>query len=222
MPRIAPQGSDRIIDMPETTIGERIKKRRTATGLSPQQLAAEIGKVRPTIVQYEAGKILPPIDVLEQISAALKISPAYLAFGSVNETDRQSKPDYVPIPLGLNTDEHPDKTMDIIIPIQSVEDFGWPSQSLQAVKLGIGAPHLGLEARDLLIIEADCQNVLADGRVYAFESLGGVMVMRSEALPDGCDDAVVLTGPHGQTLNFGKPPKTIGRVVGQIHTLCRP
>lgn len=217
MSKMTDQEADRLANMPEKTIGERIKRARSAKRLRQEQLAAEIGKVRPTIVQYEAGKILPPIDVLELIAMALGTSPAYLAFGLKNESG--SARDHVSIPVGIGTDQHPDLVGNIILPIRTVADLGWPYQSLHAVKLEIGAVNLGLTAGDLLIIDKGSSEICADGRVYAFVSAGGVMVMRSEALPEGCNDAIVLTGPLGQTLKPSKAPKTIGRVVGLLHTV---
>lgn len=61
------------------TIGERIKNRRKAIGMSADQLANVIDKSRATIYRYENGEIEGvPTSVLEPIAQALRTTPAYL------------------------------------------------------------------------------------------------------------------------------------------------
>jgi len=61
------------------TTGERIKKRRKQLGLSVDFIAGKIGKDRATIYRYESDEIENmPLNVLEPLARALKVSPSYL------------------------------------------------------------------------------------------------------------------------------------------------
>lgn len=60
-------------------IGERIKKRRQALGLSVDEVAQKLGKNRATIYRYESNSIEKlPTQILEPLAKALNTTPAYL------------------------------------------------------------------------------------------------------------------------------------------------
>ena len=59
-------------------IGERIKERRKAIGMSQDQLSEVTGANRVTISQYENGKYLPSVTALKRIAEALGTTPAAL------------------------------------------------------------------------------------------------------------------------------------------------
>ena len=61
------------------TIGNRIRDKRMALGLSVDDLAALLGKNRATVYRYENGNIENlPIGVLEPLAHALQTTPGYL------------------------------------------------------------------------------------------------------------------------------------------------
>jgi transcriptional regulator with XRE-family HTH domain len=60
-------------------IGERLKKFRTAAGLSQKQLADRSGMSEPAIRNYELGNRYPNGKQLEKIAGALGISPLAIA-----------------------------------------------------------------------------------------------------------------------------------------------
>ena len=61
------------------TIGERIKARRKALGMSADDLAVALGKNRATIYRYESNYIEKmPTTVLEPLAKALHTTPAFL------------------------------------------------------------------------------------------------------------------------------------------------
>ena len=60
-------------------IGERLKKFRTAKGLSQKQLAVMSGMSEPAIRNYELGNRYPNGKQLEKIAGALGISPLAIA-----------------------------------------------------------------------------------------------------------------------------------------------
>jgi ribosome-binding protein aMBF1 (putative translation factor) len=62
-------------------IGQAVRERRLALGLSQTELAARAGMTQPALSRLEAGGVVPTIPLLERISMALdadlvvKISP---------------------------------------------------------------------------------------------------------------------------------------------------
>jgi transcriptional regulator with XRE-family HTH domain len=60
-------------------IGERLKKFRTASGLSQKQLAEKSGMSEPAIRNYELGNRYPNGKQLEKIAGALGINPLAIA-----------------------------------------------------------------------------------------------------------------------------------------------
>lgn len=56
------------------TIGENIQKLRESVELSQTQLGAKIGKTRSAVSQYESGKIIPRMGVIEDLAAVFHVS----------------------------------------------------------------------------------------------------------------------------------------------------
>ena len=77
--RVDQPGSGDAPDM--LTVGGRIAWARVREEVTQEAVAKAIDKVRPTVVQYEANKIVPPIEVIEKMARFLKVSPSFLAFG---------------------------------------------------------------------------------------------------------------------------------------------
>lgn len=61
---------DLIMDI--LTLGQRIRIKRKELGMTQDELANEVGVVRPIISSYETGKIKPPIDKIVKLEKALK------------------------------------------------------------------------------------------------------------------------------------------------------
>lgn len=61
------------------SIGDRIKQRREALGISVDDVAKKLGKHRATVYRYESNEIgTLPTDVLEPLAVVLKTTPAHL------------------------------------------------------------------------------------------------------------------------------------------------
>ena len=56
------------------TLGENIRRYRTAAGMSQERLAELIGKTRPSVSLYESGHTVPPVYVIEKIADVLGVS----------------------------------------------------------------------------------------------------------------------------------------------------
>lgn len=52
-------------------IGQAVRERRLALGLSQTELAARAGMTQPALSRLEAGGVVPTIPLLERITAAL-------------------------------------------------------------------------------------------------------------------------------------------------------
>jgi ribosome-binding protein aMBF1 (putative translation factor) len=52
-------------------IGQAVRERRLALGLSQSELAARAGMTQPALSRLEAGGVVPTIPLLERISVAL-------------------------------------------------------------------------------------------------------------------------------------------------------
>ncbi len=52
-------------------IGQAVRERRLALGLSQTELATRAGMTQPALSRLEAGGVIPTIPLLERISAAL-------------------------------------------------------------------------------------------------------------------------------------------------------
>ena len=77
------------------TIGERIKQRRMALGLSADQVAEQLNVDRTTVFRYERGAISKvPTDTLAKLAQILYTSPTYL-MGLSDEAGRDVKIDNI-------------------------------------------------------------------------------------------------------------------------------
>lgn len=68
-------------------IGEKIRNLRVKNKLTQKELADKINKSTITIRKYESQSIVPPIDVINQLSNLFNISPSYLVDDTKNITD---------------------------------------------------------------------------------------------------------------------------------------
>jgi transcriptional regulator with XRE-family HTH domain len=69
-------------------IGSRIKKARTALGISQMKLAEAIGVSFQQVQKYESGANRVSLEKLKEISRALKVSFHYLAGSGEKEAER--------------------------------------------------------------------------------------------------------------------------------------
>ena len=71
--------SEKEISEKMQEITERMKRRREELDMSYQTLSEQVGLSKSTLQRYETGNIKNlPVDKLEAIAAALRVSPAYL------------------------------------------------------------------------------------------------------------------------------------------------
>ncbi|WP_242324511.1 helix-turn-helix domain-containing protein [Faecalibaculum rodentium] len=76
-------------------VGERIKERRKALGMSAEQLGKIIGRNRATIYRYEKGDIEElPYTIMIPLSKALRTTPEYLLGIETDEIEPDVDPQW--------------------------------------------------------------------------------------------------------------------------------
>lgn len=76
--------------MTNIEIGKRIADRRSALGLTMDEVAKEIGVAKSTIQRYETGQIKKlKLPVIESIAAVLQVNPDWLIGNSEDPTPKQ-------------------------------------------------------------------------------------------------------------------------------------
>lgn len=119
---------------------ERLRRTRQASSLSFTALAQKAGISNATTTStLEHGKNIPRVDTVEKLARALRVSPAWLAFGVVPIGEASSAPGY--IGLGPRLRE-----------VRKQQDFslramercaGLSSSLVRKTELGLSVPTLG-------------------------------------------------------------------------------
>ena len=78
-----------------STVGQNIREARRRAGLRTEALAGRVGYSASAIETYERGKIIPKLDVIEALAAALNVPPWELCGWDAPKTTPEPKPGYV-------------------------------------------------------------------------------------------------------------------------------
>lgn len=78
-----------------SAVSQNIRAARVHAGLRRETLAERIGYSASAIETYERGKIIPKIDVIEAIAAALNVPPWELCGWDAPKPKPEPKPGYV-------------------------------------------------------------------------------------------------------------------------------
>lgn len=78
-----------------STVGQNIREARRRAGLRTEALAGRIGYSVRSIEAYERGKIIPKLDVIEALAAALNVPPWELCGWDAPKPKPEPKPGYV-------------------------------------------------------------------------------------------------------------------------------
>ena len=199
------------------SVGERIALARKAMGWTQQDLSDRVGKSRATVVQYEQGRLQPPVQQIEVMAKVLEVSPEYIAFGrqgivglegdtagvtAVPEVEYREKEETVTGAYGL--------------PASIIDHLGLVPEGSRVVVLTQAAPHFHCAAGDRLIVSPDAA-LAHEHSVYALRTWRGVEVVR--LLPSLSDrrDVVNLNDASGQSRSYERTElNVLGRVMGTI------
>ena len=77
-----------------STVGQNIREARRRAGLRTEALAGRVGYSASAIETYERGKIIPKLDVIEALAAALNVPPWELCGWDAPKPKPEPKPEY--------------------------------------------------------------------------------------------------------------------------------
>ena len=78
-----------------STVGRNIREARRRAGLRTEALAGRVGYSASAIETYERGKIIPKLDVIEALAAALNVPPWELCGWDTPKPKLEPKPGYI-------------------------------------------------------------------------------------------------------------------------------
>lgn len=97
-------------------VAERIKICRKQLGLSQEELANRLDMKRTNIANYEAGRIIPPGNIIVSMSEIFDVSTDYILGLSESQSDKVDAPDLKVIQRAKNkmSDEEWERAMKIL------------------------------------------------------------------------------------------------------------
>ena len=199
-----------------TTLGGRIRFMRKLAKLTQNHLAKRIDKSRPSIVQYEAGNISPPLSVIYELAEIFKCAPEYLAFG-INIEAKDGKPSHrSEVPLAEFNGSGLDVTEEAALPLSLIGQYIDSNGLPKLLRLGLPAPGFGLSKDDLLLVDFAAKIFPGDGGLYAIATSAGLGVMRNTVQFASSVSSYSLLDGHGQTHTKADAPDHFGRVVAAL------
>lgn len=198
-------------------LGQRLAIARQGRGLTQKDFSELVGKSRATIIQYEQGRLQPPLQQIETMARVLGVAPELIAFGrqgitglpadssnvtSIPEVERAGHEGVVSGGHGFGQG--------------LVDHLGIEPENARVYVLAEAAPHFGLGKGDRIIVN-DMRELSQANRLYAFRTPGGVAVARLLPALSSSSDRVNLNGGHGETTSY-EPGEllVLGLVVGTI------
>jgi transcriptional regulator with XRE-family HTH domain len=199
------------------SLGERLAIARLQRGLTQKQFSELVGKSRATIIQYEQGRLQPPLQQIETMARVLDIAPELLAFGRQGITGLAAE--------SAGVSSIPEIELDGREEVVSgghgfakglVDHLGIEPANARVYVLAEAAPNFGLGKGDRIIVN-DVRELTHENRLYALRTPGGVAVARLLPGLSSSSPRVNLNGGHGETASYSPGELTVlGLVVGSI------
>lgn len=213
--RVDQAGSGDGLDL--GTVGGRITWARLREELTQEEIAKTIGKVRPTVVQYEANKIVPPLDVIQKLSIRLKVSPSFLAFGEHGiQTMGNAGEDVVNIDQITFGRDGQYQSGVFALPRDLVVSYASDARDLKAYVMNHHAPHFDLRTGDRVFADTSVTELTNVHDTYLLDTNGGMEIVRVPPTLSKTD-AIDVIGPNGEKINVKvKELSIIGAVVSTL------
>lgn len=201
-------------------VGSRIAAARQRKGWTQRELSEQLGKSRGTIVQYEQGKIEPPLKQIEFMAKLLEVAPEQLAFGRQGITGLTAASAEVTSVPELKLEADKELTSGAYgLPQSLIDDLGIVGSDAKILVLSHAAPAFGFAAGDRVIVNP-ADSLQQEDFLYALRTPRGVDVVR--LLPnfsDG-DKAIRINDGRGETHSYKRGAlNVIGLVVASIQGL---
>lgn len=215
------QPSSRPAEMDRTQrlvdVGARIAAARQRAGWTQLQLSRHMGKSRGTIVQYEQGRIEPPLGQVEAIASALDVSPEFLAFGrqGISGFGEAAEP-VVSVAEIEYADGEGRVTGAYGLTESLASDRGIDREKAKVVVLPHPAPAFGLAARDRVIVNPT-DALEEEDKLYLLRTRRGVDVIKLLPNLSARDDVVKVHDSSGETHSYERRElQVLGRIVATI------
>jgi transcriptional regulator with XRE-family HTH domain len=198
-------------------VGARIAAARQRAGWTQRQLSLHMGKSRGTIVQYEQGRIEPPLGQIEVMANALGVSPEFLAFGrqGISGFGEAAEP-VVSVAEIEYADGEGRVTGGYGLTESLASDRGIDREKAKAVVLPYPAPAFGLAARDRVIVNPS-DTLDEEGQLYLLRTRRGVDVIKLLPNLSERDDVVKVHDSSGETHAYERRElQVLGRIVATI------
>lgn len=201
----------------DLNLGERLALARYQRGLTQKQLSELVGKSRATIIQYEQGRLQPPVQQIEVMAKALRVAPELIAFGRQGITGLpQSSAGVASLPEIQLDGEEEIVSGGYGFAESLVEQFAIERDVARVYILADPAPAFGLAEGDRVIVNPEPE-LSREGRLYALRAPGGVAVARLLPSLAAAADDVNLNGSYGETRSCKRSALTVlGVIVGMI------
>lgn len=198
-------------------LGQRLALARQQRGLTQKQLSELVGKSRGTIVQYEQGRLQPPLQQIEAMAKVLDVAPELIAFGrqGITGLGRQS----------ASVSSLPEVEIDGREELVSgghglskalVDHLGIAPGDARVYVLCEAAPAFGLAKGDRIIVNGEA-GLDQENRLYALRTPSGLAVARLLPSLSASSSDVNLNGGHGETASYDpRQLNVLGVVVGSI------
>ena len=198
-------------------LGGRIALFRQNKGLTQRELSERLGKARGTIVQYEQGRIEPPLHQIKTLAKVLDVAPEMLAFGRQALAGLEASDAKVHSVPEVDLDE--DKvvvTGAYGLPESLVTQLGVDPDQARIFVLDHGAPAFGLAAGDRVIVNP-AESLEEEDQLYTLRTPRGLRIVRLLPSLSARAEAVKLNDGNGETHSYERDKlEVLGHVVGSI------
>lgn len=206
---------DRIVQALD--LGQRLALARQQRGLTQKQFSELVGKSRATIIQYEQGRLQPPLQQIQKMAEVLEVAPELIAFGRQGITG-----------LGRETasvTSLPEVELDGPEEVVSgghglsqnlVDHLGIEPGGARIYVLAEAAPAFELAKGDRIIVNGQ-KSLTQKNRLYALRTEHGIAVARLLPNLAASSTHLNLNGGHGETAAYDpRDLNVLGVVVGSI------
>lgn len=203
-----------------TTMGGRIQWARRRKEMTQEQVADLVGKARATVVQYEKGRIFPPVKEVENLATILGVSPEFLAFGRHGvEGMNNAAEEIVALPeVTEGADGKLYTSGAFAVPRKLFAEKDVDPQKARMFFLKHDEAEFNFATGDRLILDQSIKAVDLDHDLFLIQSSNGPHVVRREPnFIGGPKGSAVLTTGRGvsQTVKT-KELEVLGAIIGKF------
>lgn len=199
------------------SLGGRIGLARRRKGWTQEELSRRVGKSRATVIQYEQGRLQPPVQQIEVLATVLGVSPEWIAFGRQGITGLEdSSAEVTAIPEIELVDGREVVRGGYGLPATIVDHLGVEQGGGRILVLSQGAPAFGLSAGDRIVVNPE-GGLSQEHRLYALKTGRGIEVVRLAPRLSQRSEIVKLNDGNGESHSYEQNElEVLGLIVGSI------